>query len=110
MGQYKTKFENNKINRAKDTLDKRLFGEIYKELKVDSKKTNYLGKKKKGNTLNGHLTKEDIHMVYLIPYTIYIWYAYTNKHMKRCSSHMSSGKRKIKHNKTPLYCNQNEQF
>lgn len=66
MGQYKAKFENNKINREKDTLDKRLLGEIYKELKVNSKKTNYLCKQKKkkiGNTLNGHLTNEDIQMV-----------------------------------------------
>ena len=69
MGQYKAKFENNKINREKDTLDKRLLGEIYKELKVNSKKTNYHvntqtnKKKTKGNTLNRHLTKEDIQMV-----------------------------------------------
>lgn len=67
MGQYKAKFENNKINREKDTLDKRLLGEIYKELKVNSKKTNYLckqtNKKKIGNTLNRHLTNEDIQMV-----------------------------------------------
>ena len=65
MGQYKAKFENNKINREKDTLDKRLLGEICKELKVNSKKTNYLCKQKKkiGNTLNGHLTNEDIQMV-----------------------------------------------
>jgi len=67
LGQYKAKFENNKINREKDTLDKRLLGEIYKELKVNSKKTNYLCKQKKkkkiGNTLNGHLTNEDIQMV-----------------------------------------------
>ena len=69
MGQYKAKFENNKINREKDTLDKRLLGEIYKELKVNSKKTNYHVNKQtnkqktKGNTLNRHLTKEDIQMV-----------------------------------------------